>query len=79
MKLATMTEAQWISKVRQTRSHGSTYIPVASRDGLTVGDVTYSWTYYGRSEQGGGHKHKAYAHDAAGRIVSSKALGRKAV
>jgi hypothetical protein len=74
-----MTEAQWISKVLQTRYHGSVYIPVASRDGLTVGDVRYSWTYYGRSGQGGGHKHKAYAHDAAGRPVPSKVLrARKA-
>lgn len=74
MKLATMTEAQWIGKVLQTREYGSTYIPVASRGGLTVDGVQYSWTYYGRSQWGGGHTHKAYAHDAAGRPVAAKVL-----
>ncbi len=74
MTAPTMTEAQWIRKVRQTRSYGSCYIPVASRDGMAVQGITYTWTPYGRSALAGGHKHKAYAHDSEGKPVPSKDL-----
>ena len=59
------TEQAWIGRVLQSRAHGSTYILVAMRGGpCEFNGVRYSWGYYGRSQQGGGHKHKAYAHDA---------------
>jgi hypothetical protein len=73
--LAPMNAAEWRQKVRQTRAHGACYIPAASRDGLTENGIRYSWQYYGRSAQGGGHKHKAYAHDAeTGATIRSKDL-----
>jgi hypothetical protein len=79
MKLAAMTVREWIGKVAQTRQYGETYIPVASRGGLTAGGIRFSWSYYGKSEQGGGHKHKAYAHDAeTGEIVRSSTLRKLA-
>lgn len=75
---AEMNAAQWRRRVSQTRNYGSCYIPVASRAGLVVGNVRYSYRYYGRSAQGGGHKHKAYAHRVSdGSIVKTRDLTRE--
>ena len=69
-----MTPAEWSGTVQQSRMYGSCYIRVADRGGLTARGVSFSWCYYGRSYQGGGHKMKAYAHDQAGKIVRTKML-----
>ncbi len=74
MNAAVLTEAQWIGKVLQTRTHGSCYIPVASRHGMVIEGIMYAWRPYGRSAEGGGNKHKAYAHDSSGNSVLSKNL-----
>lgn len=74
---APMTPGMWAARVRQSRRYGSTYIPVASRGGLTVGEIAFTWTFYGRSQQGGGHKHKAYArYSITGLKVPSAALAK---
>ena len=73
-----MNPGYWINLVEQTRSYGACYVRVAYRDGGTCGNVVFSWTYYGRSYEGGGHKHKAYAHRISdGTIVRSKDLRRE--
>ena len=54
----------WIGYVGTTRTYGSTYIHMVDRGGLdAVLDgraVRFDWGWYGRSSQGGGHKHKAH-------------------
>ena len=74
MKREVFNESQWIRLVKQTRAHGSCYVPVDSRDGMEIGGRVYGWKYYGRSGIGGGHKHKAYCHDSEGRPVPTKGL-----
>ena len=78
MKKAAMGLAEWIGRVNQTRAYGITYIPVASRGGLVVFNaVEFGWSWYGRSQQGGGHKHKAWARWVeAGKPVPSRMLSR---
>jgi hypothetical protein len=73
-----MNAKYWISLVTQTRNHGSCYVKVAHQDGETIGNVVFSWRFYGRSQQGGGHKHKAYAHRLSdGSIVRTRDLRRE--
>lgn len=74
MKRQIMNEKEWIFLVRKTRRYGSCYIPVDSREWLTAQGVRYTWRPFGRSAQGGGHKHKAYALDMLGAPIPSKDL-----
>ena len=56
----------YLCRVIQTRSYGSTYIPVGQQQDppeceISGRRVELDWGYYGRSARGGGHKMKAYA------------------
>ena len=55
----------YLCRVIQTRSHGSTYIPVGQQDPpqceINGRPVELDWEYYGRSALSGGHRMKAYA------------------
>jgi len=64
----------WADCVHQTRRYGSCYCPVVLPVQETIGEISYSQASYGRSWEGGGHKSKAYAHVADGRVASSARL-----
>jgi hypothetical protein len=62
--------------VLKTRTFGHCYVKVGDRHKFgTVDGITYSFTSYGRSLQGGGHKYKVHAnYSETGKPVPTKAL-----
>lgn len=72
----------WIALVVQTRRCGHTYVHAGARASAPFsfrafehGDIVFSFTGWGRSLQGGGHKYKVHArHSDTGKPVPSKIL-----
>lgn len=76
---------KWAQLVIQTRAYGHCYVPAQLREDRANYSLDksgkmyeYKWTAYGRSLQGGGHKHKAYAVYVCsnGKPVPTKMLAR---
>ena len=73
--------AYWIAQTLTTRRFGHTYVHAGARAEADFafrayqrGEITFSYTGWGRSLQGGGHKYKVHASYADGRPVPSKVL-----
>lgn len=74
--------AYWVAQTLHTRRFGATYVHAGARASAPFsfrafehGGVTFSFTGWGRSLQGGGHKYKVHArHSDTGKPVPSKIL-----
>ena len=53
--------AYFAAQVIKTRKYGHTYVHVGAPGEFQHGDIVFSVSPYGRSLQGGGHKHKVHA------------------
>ena len=72
----------WAALALQTRRYGHCYVHSGARDAAefafrahqTADGITFSYTGWGRSLAGGGHKYKVHACYADGRPVPTKVL-----
>ena len=72
----------WITQTLKTRRHGHTYVHTGARAAAQFSfrafgheGITFSYSGYGRSLVGGGHKYKVHArYTDSGKPVSSKML-----
>lgn len=73
--------AGYVADTRNKHGDGSCYVHAVERGparSWEYAGMRFTWTSWGRSINGGGHKHKAYCHYAAtGNVMRTKDMMRR--